>query len=828
MMYRILLVFLLALSQNIIIVGQTTATNKKTIKAIYIEEKPKIDGVLDEEVWQNAPIATDFVEFKPAPYTKPSQRTEVKVLYTTEGIYIGAKMYDSSPDSILKQLSIRDVLRSVNTDFFAVNIDGMFTQQSDFSFGVTAAGVQVDESNGSNVWDAVWTSEVKILADGWVVEMEIPYSQLRFPSSKKQTWGINFIRMIRRTRELFFWNSLDPAGNNRVQQFGLLTGIERIKPPVRLSVTPYLAAYVNHSYDATNNTSSVSPRFSAGADLKYGINESFTLDVALIPDFGDVQSDNVVYNLSPFEIRYAERRPFFTEGVDLFQKAGLFYSRRIGSNPEKYGSVGKGLKSHERLLHNPKKPYLVNALKVSGRTKKGLGLGIFNAITAPSFAQIEDSNSGEIRKQQTEGFSNYNVIVADQQFWKHSYISLINTSVIRFGGHTDALATGTEFKIADKNNNWGVKGSAAMSHRFLDTSLYTKAYENGYRYHVEFNKFRGNFKFSLGQRTMSKDYNINDIGYLSRANYVNTYATFLYNTYQPKGAFLQTWSNLKISYNRLYNPSTFTSLSVGGEWGGTLPNFLSIGADARIEPLGNYNYFEARTDGRYWAKPVWTRLGVWFSSDYRKAFALDGVISYRKFWGQGAWANSDVIGLELQPLIRFSDQFNMQLKGAITWRNNSLGYVTKISQVNGSTAIIFGSRKRQDLESTINANYLFNNKISLSLRLRHYWARVEYLEYYELGDKGEMQATNYNNNHNTNYNAFNLDLIFRWRFAPGSELNIVWKNMILDNQNIPSYDYFQNFGGMFDSGQNNQFSIKALYYLDFFKVLKKNKGTRLD
>jgi hypothetical protein len=430
--------------------AQIDSTKKKTLIATYVDQAPIIDGNLVDEVWQQATVATSFTELSPNPYATPSQKTEVRILYTTEGIYIGAKMWDTAPDSILKQLSIRDASGNVNADRFTIFIDGMLTQQTSFEFSVTSAGVQIDRSAGDVLWDAVWDSKVKIDTEGWVAEIEIPYSQLRFPKSSEQTWGINFSRIIRRTRQEFFWSTIDPTNENQVQQYGLLKGIEKIQPPIRLSLTPYVAGYLNYNQDNNPTTPAWTPNFSAGADLKYGINESFTLDVALVPDFGDIQSDNVIFNLSPFEVYYAERRPFFTEGVELFSKANLFYSRRIGSQPEHYSIADNDLNTDEVITKNPQRPYLINALKISGRTKKGLGLGLFNAVTAPSFAQINDTLSTENRQYRTEGFTNYNVIVADQQFWKHSYISLINTSVIRFGGYTDAVATGTEFKIADK------------------------------------------------------------------------------------------------------------------------------------------------------------------------------------------------------------------------------------------------------------------------------------------------------------------------------------------------------------------------------------------
>lgn len=804
---------------------QIDTTGKKILRAIYVETAPKIDGLLDEFEWQNAPVATKFTEFTPDLGTAPSHPTEVRILYTTEGIYIGAKMYDSASDSILKQLSVRDISWNVNADKFSIYIDGMYTQQSEFEFSVTAAGVQTDASAGDNVWDAVWNSAVKIVEDGWIAEIEIPYSQLRFPKSTEQTWGINFGRTIRRSREEYYWSPIDPAKGSEVQQQGLLKGIERIKPPVRLSFTPYVAGYLNYEHDGT--TGKLTPTFSAGADMKYGINESFTLDVALVPDFGDVQSDNLVFNLSPFEIYYAERRPFFTEGVELFGRANLFYSRRIGSRPERYSLAEGQLDSAEFITRNPEKPYLINALKISGRTKKGLGLGVFNAVTAPTFTRIQNEQ-GDTRSYETESFTNYNVIVADQQFWNYSYVSLINTSVIRFGGYTDAIATGTEFKIADKKNRFGARGSAAMSHRFLDTALYSQNYQNGYRYDINFQRFSGKLRYGIGQRTMSKYYNVNDMGFVGRTNFVNTSAWVRYNIYKPFGNLLRMWSSLNFSYDRLYNPSVFTRIQLSGDWGGTLKNFLTIGADFSVEPMGYRDYFEARTEGRVWSKPTWSRIGFWFSSDYRKTFALDGGINYRRFWGVGPWANSDVIGGNIKPLIRVNDHFNMVLEARLTVRRNSLGYVTKTTDNVGEEQVIFGSRFRQDLESSISANYLFTNKISLTLRVRHYWALVDYNQFYVLDDEGLMAETSYTGDHNLNYNVFNIDLIFRWRFAPGSELNVVWKNAVLNSGSDPNYNYFNNFATMFDNGQNNQFSIKALYYLDFFQLFKKKqKGKRL-
>lgn len=805
--------------------GQSNLKEKKTLMAGFCAEAPKIDGDFSEDCWNTAFFSSDFTELSPNPGRKASFKTEVAVLYGSESVFFAAKMYDPSPDSILRQLSVRDESWNVNADNFTIFLDALYTQQSYFSFGVTAAGVQIDENDGDDLWDAVWKSAVKILEDGWQVEIEIPYSQLRFPKAAVQQWGINFGREVRRTRQVFTWSAIDPSLGNEVQQQGLLNGIENIKPPIRLSLTPYLATYLNQSYDGTTKTNSWLPNFSAGADVKYGINESFTLDVSLVPDFGDVQSDNLVFNISPFEVYYEERRPFFTEGVDLFSRADLFYSRRIGSTPEHFDLVQDQLGPDESIQSNPLRPYLINALKISGRTKSGTGLGLFNALTAPSFAKIYDDSNGTTRDYNTESFTNYNVVVFDQQFWTHSYFSLINTSVLRFGDFTDAVVTGTEFKIADKKNNYGVTGSAALSQRFQDTLLYTQSYKNGYRYNVMFEKFSGNFRFSLGQSAMSRFYDNNDLGFVVRNNFVKTSANLSYNIFNPVGLMLRMWSRLELTHEMLYNPNNFTRIQINANWGTTLKNFLTIGVDASVEPIGYDDYFEPRVYGRYWSKPTWTRLNFWFSSDYRKVLALDGFINYRRFWGTGAWANSDVLSFNIEPIMRFSDFFNMTCGANFTYRRNSIGFVT-FAQSNGIQDIIFGSRYRQDIESNITANYLFNNKMALSFRLRHYWAIVDYAKLYLLGEAGQMLDTNYKGEHDANYNAFNIDLIFRWRFAPGSELNVVWKQAILNYGNQPEYDYFNNLSGMFESGLNNQFSIKALYFLDCYRLFKKKIKTK--
>jgi len=264
--------------------------DKKTTYAAAFEGKIKLDGRLDDLGWQSAPITTGFVEFEPEPNTEPSQQTEVKILYNEDGVYFGAYMRDTQADKILKELSVRD--RRNNTDWFGVTLDTYQDGLNGFAFIVTAAGVQQDikfaGGDEDSNWDAVWQSKVHIHDEGWNAEIFIPYSAIRFPTTDIQQWNIQLAREVRREREQSFWNPIDPNFEGFINQCGHLEGIKNIESPVRLSITPYVTGYLlNNKFDGQNETGT---SYNAGMDLKYGINDAFTLDMTLVPDFGQVQT----------------------------------------------------------------------------------------------------------------------------------------------------------------------------------------------------------------------------------------------------------------------------------------------------------------------------------------------------------------------------------------------------------------------------------------------------------------------------------------------------------------------------------------------------------
>jgi hypothetical protein len=362
---------------------------RKNLQAKSISENISIDGKLNEAIWNTAPVATDFLMLEPdnGRPISPNKKTDVRILYNNDAIYVAAILYDDEPQKILKELTQRDNFGTA--DHFGIFINGFNDGQQDFRFFVSSSGVQMDclatEGGEDYSWDAIWDSEVSITEYGWVVEMKIPYAALRFSNDEKQTWGLNFYREIKRDRQKYTWNLIDMKIGAALPQTGQLEGIENIKPPTRLFFIPYSSFYVENNKEGTDN------KFKAGMDIKYGINDSFTLDAILVPDFGQTKYDNVVLNLGPFEQQFNENRPFFTEGTDLFNKGNLLYSRRIGGSPSTYL-----YSSDENVIaSNPSTVNLINAIKISGRTSSGLGIGVLNAVTEKTYGTLRNAQTNE-------------------------------------------------------------------------------------------------------------------------------------------------------------------------------------------------------------------------------------------------------------------------------------------------------------------------------------------------------------------------------------------------------------------------------------------------
>ncbi len=804
----------LLIAQGDFLFGQI---ERKELVASRIDIPPKIDGQLDDEAWQNANPATDFYQYRPFNDRGASFPTQVYLVYDDNAIYIGARLIDPSPDSILTELGVRDADMDMNADKFSIDISPFNDGVNGFTFKVSASGVQTDinrsstsrrgfgrRSNGDKNWDAVWKSKVAINDEGWVVEIEIPYSALRFPKLDVQEWGINFWRDIRRLDEFSSWNFTDREVRNQMNYLGIVKGIEGVKPPLRLSLTPYVSSYLQKSA----SESGFQTTFNGGMDLKWGINQSFTMDITLIPDFGQVKSDEKILNLSPYEVQYDENRQFFTEGTELFQRADLFYSRRVGSEPVGHDDVEDELEVSEEIIENPIQTRMINATKISGRTGKGLGIGLLNAMTSASYAKIKNTETNEERKVLTQPFTNYNILVIDQTLKNNSYVSLINTNTLMNEVGYSANVTGTEIRLNDKSNLYGVRGELAVSQHYYgdaDNSF-------GYKYDVRIGKFGGKIQYSLNRELVSDTYDQNDLGYLRRNNEIENQARFDYNIYEPFGKFLSLSNGLRLEYNQLYEPREFTELSVAMFSSATFVNRFNMFLYSRYRPLGEKDYYEPRVEGRYYKIDDSFSVFSRFSSDERKKIAINGGFRAEKVFS--SYGQTEY-GFELTPRIRMNDKLNYSLGVEYMRRNNDLGYVTDF----GADSVYFGIRNSTTWINTLNANYIFTNTISLGFDLRHYWSRVKYNDrYFFLNEDGSLTEIEHDfQEQDINYNAFTIDMVFKWNFAPGSWLTAVWKN-IVDADGIMINNYFDNVENMFKQSQVNSVSLKLLYYIDYQQV----------
>jgi hypothetical protein len=604
-----------------------TAAPRRQLAALRITTPPKLDGVLDDAVWREAAVTGQFTQQRPKPGVPETHPTEVRVLYDDAAIYVGAVMHDVSPDSIPRELTARD--NTGNSDFFGIFLDTYNDHLNGYGFIVTSSGTQLDSryspAGGEDFnWNAVWESRTTLQGTDWVAEMRIPYSAIRFSTAEVQQWGLNFMRQRQRYNASYFWNEVKPEVDGFVNQWGQLTGVQGVKPPLRLSLTPYVSAYVNHSPLNAEGTKRMTTSFNGGADVKWGINESFTLDAILVPDFGQVQSDNQVLNLSPFEVQFNENRPFFTEGTELFNKGDLFYSRRVGATPIGFSGVKVG--ATERIERNPSETPLLNATKISGRTSKGLGIGVFNALSNDVYATIRKKETGEERDILTQPFANYSIVVLDQSLKNNSYVSLINTNVTRAGQTYDANVTGGLFRFANKANTYALDGRVVYSNRrgkvFGQEEEITD--RDGYKYQVGLSKISGNFTWYLNHGIESDTYNPNDLGILFGNNNISQTAGAAYRRYKKIWKVNNYSVFAEVNQSFLYKPTLYQALGfyLGGNTTFT-KSFNQFGFDFNLDAV-KHDFYEPRLEPlgqKYVRVPGNARLVLFENSDSRKKFA---------------------------------------------------------------------------------------------------------------------------------------------------------------------------------------------------------------
>lgn len=796
----------------------------RSIPAIKISKPVKIDGNLDDDAWRSTEKTGEFITSQPV-FGRPStHKTEVRIAYDNTAIYVCAYMYQD-PATIRKQLTARDVIDRQDVDIFAVGFDTYLDHQNAFIFRVTAANVQGDakqSQSGSNnggvvtdaSWDAVWESKINIKADGWVAEIRIPLSAIRFSNKEIQDWGLNFGRFTRSENENSIWSPINPNISGELNQWGIWKGLSNIKPPVRLSFLPYLSGGFRVSPTSKGDVTEFLK--SGGMDVKYGINEGFTLDMTLIPDFAQVQSDNVFLNLSPFQVKFDDYRPFFTEGTELFNKAGLFYSRRIGNAPglASYVLSEYGDNPDYRIVKNPGITRLYNATKISGRTKRNLGIGIFNAVSAPMYAKIQNVNTGKDSSILTEPLTNYNIIVFDQALKHRSSVSFTNTNVLRRGNSRNANVSSLDVSLFDRHNNYNF----SLTNRY-STIWGRQGNKNGFTTVAGFGKVSGMIQYRANVAVESDKYDPNDLGFIQNNNSFEYNANISYNIIRPTRYFLN--HSYRVSFNNvyLYKPFEWASFQVNARAFFLFKNFWDLSFSFQSSPAWNKDYFVHSNvyTGYFLRRTPYYYLGIAGSSDSRKKLFFSWEIGGAEspLPKDPYWASNLGLRYRLSDKLQFSASMNI-LRDRGNW-----GW-SFITNPDGSPVI--ARRNVKTNTAVLSGQYNFTSRMNVNIRMRHYWSLLSNTNFYNLKPDGYWDEIAFIPNQNLNFNTFNVDMFYTWDFLPGSRLTIAWKNALGSNVAIDPYmytTYIKNFGKVIDNPHSNEITVKIVYFIDYLKLRKR-------
>ena len=496
---------------------------------------PRLDGVLDDEIWKIAPLHEGFRQRDPDEGKPATERTTFQIAYDDEALYFGIMCYDSEPDKIVAQLVRRDNV-FVDSDKVNINLDSHHNRQNAYWFtvhpsGSVTDGIISDNKQPDRTWDGVWDAKTQIHADGWAVEYKIPFHILRFSPKDEYIWGLQVNRTISRKKEEIHWRLIKKDEPRWVSRFGDLTGIENIRPSRHLELIPYAMGRttLNSKTDLWGNL---------GGDVQYGITSGVTLNATVNPDFGQVEADPATLNLSAYEEFFEERRPFFVKGASNFNfgdwNTRFFYSRRIGRQLGHFE-----LPEGATELSRPEATTILGAAKIVGRTNSNTSFGIMEAVTAPAYAQIKEK--GKHSDFLIEPLTNYYVGRVKQDILKgNSYIGLVTTAVNRQASNA-AYVGGLDWDLMFAKERYQISGMLATSQAGK-----LEARKSGYLAHIEFEKQGGWWRLDTNFKVLSPEFEINDIGYVQRGDMMRGFYDFIVKKEQPFSVFREvTYSSIR-------------------------------------------------------------------------------------------------------------------------------------------------------------------------------------------------------------------------------------------------------------------------------------------
>jgi hypothetical protein len=833
--------------------GPDTLTKKNTtrqavvrsIRAVRATGSITIDGNLDEAVWATAKPESDFTQSYPKAGEPGTERTEVRVLYDDAALYVAVRAFDSHPDSIAAQLARRDA-SGIYSDWIHLVIDSYHDRRNGFRFSVNPRGVQKDvlhsdDRNEDLNWDAVWEVGTSVDKEGWTAEYRIPFSQLRFGGAAKgeeRTWGLQVQRDIARKNERVSWNPWKPADPGYLSMAGDLTGISDIPIPRRLEVLPYVSTKLTRAPGDRANPfyklNDASP--SIGGDLKFGLPNGLTLTATINPDFGQVEVDPAVVNLSAFESFFPEKRPFFVEGASIFNLGSvrtgpgfgnqqIFYSRRIGRSPQRFAPG--------QYVDAPEATTILGAAKLSGKTGPWT-VGLLNAVTAEEKAEVADAN-GVRTSTPVEPFTNYLIgRVRRDLRGGQTLVGIGGTSVLRrvddavFKNllRSSANVVSADFEHRFASRQWLLTGAVTRTAIAGTAPVITNAQRSSARYYqrpdadyldVDPNATSltghsetigltkaGDITVGLTAKQVSPGFEVNDLGFMGRVDYRNLGGSLYFNNHTPGKLLRDFYYGMGTNHAWNFGGDKIWT-SVFGESGLTFNNQWYMGVGGEYDPP---HIDDRQTRGGPLGKqPLNWGMYTYGGSDTRRRIPLYWNVNY---YGDadGGYFASIYPGFDVRP----SSNVKISIAPGYERGLNTYAYVRSVTDANAISTFgrryVFADLRQTTLSANIRAEWTLTRALSFQSYMQPFASSGAYSRFKDLKTPATTEYNFYGASGSTitpvasagkvesytvdpdgtgpspTFSISNPDFrtqslrgnaVMRWEYRPGSALFFVWQ-----------------------------------------------------
>ena len=846
-----------------------------------VTERVHVDGRLDDPAWSQATPVDHFTQRDPDEGKPVSERTEIRVLIGDDALYVGARLYDREPGKIRRRLVRRD--EDLASDYFALLLDSYHDHLTTYRFRVNPAGSYDDSyidsrGNADFSWDPVWSVRTNVDSLGWTAEMEIPLSQLRFTSSPDAVWGIQMRRWIDRKQELAEFAFTPKKETSDASRYGHLAGLGQLEAPRHLEILPYSLAKGDYHHVAPGDPfQSGSDKFgSVGADVKYGLTSNLTLDATVNPDFGQVEVDPAVVNLTAVETFFPERRPFFIEGADLFRFGQSrsqnsfnttipFHARRIGRTPQL--TLGGG---GFNFVDGPSATTIDAALKLTGKTRSGWSVGILDAVTSRERARYLD-DGGLMHRDPVEPLTNYFVgRLRRESGGGNTSVGVLGTAVVRDGSDSTlasmlrsrAYAGGIDFNRYWSNRKWSLDGYLLGSYVRGSTTAIDRTQRSSVRYyqrpdadHLSYDPTRTSLSGAAGQLSLNKvggehwigtatyqdwspGFEINDVGYMNAADARGFSWLALYKENKP-GKVFHNWDAFVFTNHSFNYAGDLTYQGYEADAEGTFRNYWY--GDTRVSWYpGGYDDRLAR-GGPMSRLPAAGRVRFTVNSDFRK--------SYQAGWS-GNWVWDDAGGRSVQhtPSLSLHPSSSVLLRFDPTIRvsRDMAQYVATVPDPTAGATYgaryVFGTLDQTLVSLDTRLNWTFTPKLSLQLYLQPFVVSGLYKNLKELSaprtydfdvygrqggtiqrdstgiytidpDAGGPAPPFTLQDPNFNFRSLLGNAVVRWEYRPGSAIFLVWQQSRSEEQPFGDFDFSRDFRALLDNGPENVIAVKATYWL---------------